>query len=365
MSRINRLGNAPPGSATGQTADSVTAWRNKLVDLALDILDSLGIEIADNRLASLINTADLLCKGDAFIFEEKFTELASEWISRPQSELDKYMGDTMVTKRRPAPPAPANDDAVDSDPMAEQIEQLKAANEQLTSDLIAASQANMRLESLLENVGQSEENAILPDKDFQHTEARSIAWTDIIVGNVPINLTTREGQTAEGVYQTIRAHLDALGLVYNDPKIKKLAVCSRNGAVEWLKGGEPPNKPMSKPEEKPAPTTRPPQKPADNGNKSGALTEPIVKIARGWNDVQKYQYTGLYTNFGNAPGKFPTFTIKDDNETMLDRLFVLTDTDWVNAPLGTEMGIDLTATYVLSERKNSRGEPYKNLVSLD
>ena len=111
----------------------------------------------------------------------------------------------------------------------------------------------------------------------------------------------------------------------------------------------------------PQPET-PPQATAQLGNKP-IMSEPILKIEREFDKDKKFKYTGLYTNFGNAPGKYATYKVKDGTP-LSAKINAISGIDWAAADLGVETPGQMTAFYTDSDKMNASGKPYHDLVDL-
>lgn len=106
---------------------------------------------------------------------------------------------------------------------------------------------NRRLKAEVEKLKQQATDAkAVPST---HHESRVICFTDIQVGDYPINVTTREGASAQMVADTIITHLQALRIIKDNEKITRFGVGEARAKMNFVKGGPKKEQPPTKQEE--------------------------------------------------------------------------------------------------------------------
>lgn len=235
---------------------------------------------------------------------------------------------------------------------------------------------------------------------LSHLEAKAVCYTNATINGIPVNITTREGATAQMVFDNIMAHLEALEMLHNDPRIERWGIVFNGYDKFSSRKGEPPpaQKQIEPPEDenqnvaesnsaKPKSNPRPParqqpprqsarpQRSGDQrqqGSRSGGRNskpqpqegdeaeKELAGITRVFNDKGQEQFLGtVILKNGDRGDDFKVW--KDDDRDRLAQFLRTQGYEADEMEENDELAINFVAHWTYGgEIPNMRGARYRN-----
>jgi DNA polymerase III epsilon subunit-like protein len=216
----------------------------------------------------------------------------------------------------------------------------------------------------------------------QHPEAPVVAYTDLIINGHKICVTARSGSTAQDVYDTVMTALfGGLRMIRADEQVKEYAAITGRDTINHFKSvpkvaenGARANDngaAHATPQATPAPTNVAPISTTSEGISEGTpgfKFEKIVKIKKVFSEDGDPAYQLWSPNEGL---KFPQWTVRDDEanahrQAEYNMLAAALKERWdeIEGARKGEFPVSLSVKYKLSEQVNSKGNPYRDIVSI-
>lgn len=213
-------------------------------------------------------------------------------------------------------------------------------------------------------------------------EAPVVAYTDLIINGHKVCVTARTGSTAQDVYDTVMVALfGGLRMIAADEQVKSYgAVIDRND-IRMIKPSQKAAENGARHDDNGAAHPTPPAKPAAtpvapisttsegiSEATPGFKFEKIVRLKKVFSEDGDPAYQLWSANEGL---KFPQWTVRDDEanahrqaEYNMLSAALADEWDMIEGAKKGEFPVSLSVKYKLSEQKNSKGNPYRDIVSI-